>query len=78
MLLFRLSLTCLHYNENSDRLQKVTVDGRPRYPIKYAKAKKGGYPLQPVSGPPTYGTFIQFNVATLINRNKTNAKFKYH
>ena len=68
MLLFRLSLSPLHYNENSDRLQKVTSDGRPRYSIKCPKAKKGGYALQPVKGPPTYGTFIQFNVVTLINK----------
>ena len=68
ILLFRLSLSALHYNENSDRLQNVTVDGRPRYSIKYPKAKKGGYALQPVKGPPTYGTFIQFNIATLINK----------
>ena len=68
ILLFRLTLSALHYNENSDRLQKVTADGRPRYSIKYPKAKKGGYALQPVKGPPTYGTFIQFNVATLINK----------
>ena len=34
ILLFRLTLSALHYNENSDRLQKVTADGRPRYSIK--------------------------------------------
>ena len=68
MLLFRLSLSVLRYNENSDRLQKVTVDGRPRYYIKYPKAKKGGYALQPVKSPPTYGTFIQFKIPTLINK----------
>ena len=70
MLLFRLSLSALLYNDNSDRLQKVTADGLPRYSIKYPKAKKGGYAVQPVKGPPTYGTFIQFNLATLINNIK--------
>ena len=38
MLLFRLSLSALLYNDNSDRLQKVTADGLPRYSIKYPKA----------------------------------------
>ena len=38
MFLFRLRLSALHYNENSDRLQRVTVDGRPRYSIKYPKS----------------------------------------
>ena len=58
------------------------------------KLKKGGCALQPVKGPPTYGTFIQFNVVTLINkigrmlydnrffsqcyRDKTNGKFGDH
>ena len=46
----------------------MTADGRPRYSIKYPKAKKGGYALQPVKGPSTYDTFILFNVATLINK----------
>ena len=45
MLLFTLSLSALHYNENSDRLQKVTVDGRPRYSIKYPEGKNGDYVL---------------------------------
>ena len=36
MLLFRLSLSALLYNDNSD--QKVTADGLPRYSIKYPKA----------------------------------------
>ena len=66
ILLSRLSLSALH--ENSDWPQKVTADGRPRCSIKYTKAKKGGYTLQPVKGPQTYGTFILFNVATLINK----------
>ena len=46
----------------------MTADGRPRCSIKYTKAKKCGYTLQPVKGPQTYGTFILFNVAILINK----------
>ena len=72
----------------------IILIGFPRYSIKYPKAKKGGYAVQPVKGPPTYGTFIQFNLATLINnikrmlyvkeffsqcyRDKTNRKFGDH
>ena len=32
------------------------------------KLKKGGYALQPVKGPQTYGKFIHFSVDTLINK----------
>ena len=31
---FRQCLSAIHYNENSDCLQKVTADGRPKYAIK--------------------------------------------
>ena len=37
---FRLCLSALHYNENADRLQAVTVDGRPRYSLQFPKAKQ--------------------------------------
>ena len=41
---------------NSDRLQKVTTDGRPKYAIKYPKSKKGGNSLIPVKSAATYGS----------------------
>ena len=91
MLLFRLSLSALHYNESSGRLQKVTVNRRPRHSIKYPKPKKGGYALQPVKGSPTYGTFIKPPWLIILKecymwnkffsqcyRNKTNGKFWDH
>ena len=31
----------MHYNENADRLQAVTVNGQPCYSIQFPKAKKG-------------------------------------
>ena len=36
---FRLCLSVLHYNENADRLQRVTTDSRPRYSLQFPKAK---------------------------------------
>ena len=53
---FRLCLFAIHYNENSDRLQKVTADGRPKYAIKYTKSKKGDHSLMPVKSVATYGS----------------------
>lgn len=54
----------MHYNENSSRLQAVTVDGRPRFAIRYPKYKKGGHSVSKVMTNPTYGM-------------QTN-KYKYH
>ncbi|KAL9961215.1 hypothetical protein ACROYT_G030118 [Oculina patagonica] len=51
----RLLLAALHYNENSDRLQAVTVDGRPCYSIRFPKFKKGEYSVREVKTAATYG-----------------------
>ncbi|CAH3147788.1 unnamed protein product [Porites lobata] len=51
----RLCLSALHYNENADRMQAVTVDGRPRYAIRFPKAKHGGYSVREVKTKATYG-----------------------
>lgn len=51
----RLCLSALHYNENADRMQAVAVDGRPRYAIRFPKAKHGGYSVREVKTKATYG-----------------------
>ncbi|CAH3143473.1 unnamed protein product, partial [Porites lobata] len=50
-----LCLSALHYNENADRMQAATVDGRPRYAIRFPKAKHGGYSVREVKTKATYG-----------------------
>ena len=52
---FRLCLSALHYNENSERLQEVTVDGRPKYKICFPKAKKGKNTVREIKTKATYG-----------------------
>ncbi|XP_068692699.1 uncharacterized protein [Montipora foliosa] len=51
----RLCLSALHYNENADRMQAVTIDGRPRYAIQFPKAKKGQPTVREIKTKPTYG-----------------------
>ena len=54
----RLLLAALHYNENSDRLQAVTKDGRPCYTIRFPKFKKGEYSVRKEKTSATYGTLL--------------------
>ncbi len=56
---FRLYLAALHYNENSDRLQAVDQDGRPRYDLRFPKYKKGGQVVRVVKTKSTIGEFIE-------------------
>ena len=43
VIIHRLQLAALHYNENSGRQQAKTKAGDNRYAIQYPKYKKGGY-----------------------------------
>ena len=52
--LARYYLAVLHFNENSSRLQAVTIDGQPRYSIRFPKHKKGEYSLRIEKTPSTY------------------------
>jgi hypothetical protein len=46
----------LHYNENSNRKQATTADGKLRWAISYPKAFKGEKAVaKPIKEKPTYG-----------------------
>ncbi|ESP03492.1 hypothetical protein LOTGIDRAFT_137344, partial [Lottia gigantea] len=51
----QLWLAALHFNENSQRKQAVTKDGRARYKIVYPKFKKGDYSVRRILVDCTYG-----------------------
>ena len=36
-------------------MQAVTIDGRPKYAIRYPKAKKGKHTVREIKTKPTYG-----------------------
>ncbi|XP_068685181.1 protein lin-28 homolog A-like [Montipora foliosa] len=64
-------LSALHYNENADRMQPVTIDGRPRYAIQFPKAKKGQPTVREIKTKPTYdGRRRKLNNETSSNRGK--------
>lgn len=50
-------MAALHYNENSDRLQAVTKEGKPRYSIRSPKNKKGEYSVRKEKTAVTYGNY---------------------
>ena len=48
-------MAALHYNENSNRMQAVTKEGRPCYSIRFPKFKKGEYSVRKEKTSATYG-----------------------
>lgn len=56
--IFRLCLSAIHYNTNSDRMQKVSKDGRAMYAIRFPKSKKGKHSVRPIKTDPNYGMVI--------------------
>jgi hypothetical protein len=42
-----MALAALHYNENSNRAQKLDRNGWPCYTVKFPKAKKGQAAVHP-------------------------------
>ena len=54
----RLCLSALHYNTNADRMQAVTTEGRPKYAIRFPKAKQGEHSVQVIKTKATYGKYM--------------------
>ncbi|XP_064464730.1 uncharacterized protein LOC135400449 [Ornithodoros turicata] len=53
-MLARTRLAVLHFNENSDRCQAETLDGKQRWKVKCCKAKGGQQVACPIKTPPTF------------------------
>jgi hypothetical protein len=53
--LFRLALSILHFNENSNRQVRVTEEGEATYVTKFPKYKQGGYIVRAARVKATYG-----------------------
>ncbi|XP_064619336.1 uncharacterized protein LOC135482820 [Lineus longissimus] len=54
-MLCRLLLSALHYNENGDREQATTEDGKLRWSVTFIKSKKGGYSVRPIKDDSSHG-----------------------
>ena len=55
IIIIRLQLAALHFNENANREQSRTKEGEEQYDIVFPKYKKGGYIVKKVISNPTYG-----------------------
>lgn len=53
-----MTIAALHYNENSNKIQAKTKDGKPRYNIYFPKAKKGEYSVKPIMQASTFGKYV--------------------
>ena len=55
ILIYRLWLAALHFNENTQRTQAVTKEGKARYIIVFPKYKRGEYTVRKIFVDSTYG-----------------------
>ncbi|KAM7285471.1 uncharacterized protein ISCGN_032404 [Ixodes scapularis] len=53
-MLAKTRLAILHFNENSNRCQAVTREGKPRWSVVTSKARKGHHTARPEITDPTY------------------------
>ena len=61
-------MAALHYNENADRKQATSSDGRLQHSIRFPKYKKGGFTGTTLKEDTTYGTkFVNLAVKFHIN-----------
>lgn len=61
LVILRLQLAALHFNENSGRDQALTKQGSKRFDVIFPKYKKGGYVVQKVLVNATYSKPIFLN-----------------
>ena len=54
----RLCVSAMHFNENSDRKQKINKKGEECYAIVYKKANKGTPTCRPRKEAPTFRKYI--------------------
>ena len=65
--LFRLTLSALHFNENSSRVQATTASGEERFEVLYPKYKKGSHIVRKILAAPTYSMLpLLFCYCTLV------------
>ena len=57
--LYRMILAALHFNENSQRKQATTAEGKAKYNIPFSKAS-GQFVVKKVKTAPTYGKKTNF------------------
>ena len=67
----RLFLAGMHYNENSDRLQRVGTDGKLQYNIRFPKFKHSGATVRVVKTAPTcqYATRLMHRLVSEYSRS---------
>lgn len=53
----RLALAALHYNENSNRPQATTTEGKLQYKLQFPRYAKGECRAKPVKVVPTFSKF---------------------
>ena len=65
----RLLLAALHFNENCNRLQAVTQEGKPQWRISFPKARKGNAVASMVQVPVTYA-YVDELLNAVVNLRK--------
>ena len=59
LLCYRVQITVLHFNENANRKQATTLEGKERFDVLFPKYKAGGYVVKRVKVDPTFSKLTQ-------------------
>ena len=54
LLCYRVQIAILHFNENANREQATTLEGKERFDVLFPKYKAGGYVVKRVKVDPTF------------------------
>lgn len=53
-----MQIAILHFNENANRDQAITMEGEERFDVLFPKYKAGGYVVKKVKVDPTFSKLI--------------------
>jgi hypothetical protein len=59
-IVFRTLLAILHFNDNTERKQQRSKDGKLYFGVSYPKWKKGGHTVRKIMENPSFGKKINF------------------
>lgn len=71
LLVYRLRLAALHYNENGNKEQARTKAGTRRFCISFPKYKQGGHVVRQLKVASTYGKFYYIQLINFMFHNST-------
>ena len=58
LFIYRVQIAILHFNENANREQAITLEGEERFDVLFPKYKAGGCVVKKVKADPTFSKLV--------------------